>query len=94
MDLPEPPPDLMPGLRLRVLAVIASPRGYPELDIEREWANLAAALEELQRRDIVTLDRLEPPTLEALQDQLQQQQYHILHFLGHGAFDPAATTAC
>lgn len=89
MDLPEPPPDLMPGLRLRVLAVIASPRGYPALDVEREWANLAAALEELQRRGIVTLDRLEPPTLEALQRQLQTQQYHILHFLGHGAFDPA-----
>ncbi len=89
MDLPEPPPNLAPGLRLRVLAVIASPAGYPVLDVEREWANLSAALEELRSRGIVTLDRLEPPTLEALQRQLQQQEYHILHFLGHGAFDPA-----
>lgn len=89
MDLPEPPPELTPGLRLRVLAVIASPAGYPPLDVEREWENLSAALEDLSSRGIVTLDRLEPPTLEALQGRLQQQEYHILHFLGHGAFDPA-----
>lgn len=88
MDLPEPPPELTPGLRLRVLVVIASPRGYPVLDTEREWANLKAALAELRDRGVVTLDRLEPPTLEALQGRLQQQEYHILHFLGHGAFDP------
>lgn len=90
MDLPEPPPDLTPGLRLRVLAVIASPQGFPPLDAAREWANLEAALADLQRRGIVTLDRLAPPTLEALQGQLQRHEYHILHFLGHGVFDPAS----
>ncbi len=90
MDLPEPSPEMTPGLRLRVLAVIASPRGLPPLDMEREWANLQAALADLLRRGIVVLDRLTPPTLEALQNQLQRHEYHILHFLGHGAFDPAS----
>ncbi len=90
MDLPEPPPELAPQLRLRVLVVIASPRGLPSLDVAREWANLQKGLADLQRRGIVTLDLLAPPTLEALQGQLQRHAYHILHFLGHGAFDPAS----
>ena len=35
---------------------------------------------------MVDLHRLEPPTLPALQQQLRREQYHILHFIGHGIF--------
>jgi len=87
LDLPEPSRDLEGKLRLRVLAVIASPAGYPPLDIEREWTNLKEALHELENRGLVTLERLDPPSVEALQRQLSRQDYHILHFLGHGSFD-------
>ncbi len=90
LDLPEPPRDLDARLRLRVLAVIASPAGFPPLDTEREWANLKTALSELAARGAVAVDRLESPSVAALQSQLLRQEYHILHFLGHGDFDPAA----
>lgn len=90
LDLPEPADTLRPELRLRVLAVIASPSDYPPLDMEREVKNLNMALADLEARNVVTVDRLDPPTVEALQAQLLKHEYHILHFLGHGAFDADA----
>jgi hypothetical protein len=75
---------------LRVLAVIASPSGYPPLDVEREWTNLKEGLADLEARGVVTLDRLDPPTVDALQRQLQKHEYHILHFLGHGDYSTDA----
>ena len=90
LDLPEPPRDLQGEPKLRVLAVIASPAGYPPLDVEREWANLKTALHDLEARGLVAIDRLTPPSIEALQRQLLRQEYHILHFLGHGSFDAEA----
>jgi tetratricopeptide (TPR) repeat protein len=91
LDLPEPPRDLQGEPRLRVLAVIASPEGYAPLDIEHEWTNLKTALQDLEERGLVAIDRLDPPTAEALQRQLLRQEYHILHFLGHGSFDTGAS---
>ena len=87
LDLPEPADAIRPEIRLRVLAVIASPSDYPALDVEREWANLKEALSELESRGTVTLDRLAPASVESLQRQLLRHEYHILHFLGHGEFD-------
>ncbi len=48
MDLPERirPLDVRPPLR--ILAVIASPPGYPQLDVEAEWSQLRAALSETE----------------------------------------------
>lgn len=90
IDLPEPARSLEPGPRLRVLVVIASPSGLPPLDTAREWANLQEALDDLQRRGTVEIRRLEPASVAALQRELLQQEYHILHFVGHGDLDPQA----
>lgn len=90
LDLPEPPRDIEGQRRLRVLAVIASPQDYPALNVEHEWATLRQALRDLEERGLVTVERLAEPSLEALQRQLQVHEYHILHFLGHGGFDPEA----
>ena len=91
LDLPEPPRGQQGEPRLRVLAVIASPAGYPPLDVEREWTNLKAALHDLEARGLVAIDRLTPPSIDAFQRQLLRQEYHILHFLGHGSFDAEAS---
>lgn len=90
LDLPEPPRDMEGQRRLRVLAVIASPQDFPALNVEHEWANLRQALHDLEERGLVTVERLAQPSVEALQRQLQLREYHILHFLGHGGFDPQA----
>jgi hypothetical protein len=67
--------------------MISSPAGYEPLDVEQEWNRLCEALSKLIERNMVTLDRLEQPTLMALRRRLRQTKYHILHFVGHGGFD-------
>jgi tetratricopeptide (TPR) repeat protein len=87
LELPEPIRPLEVKPPLRVLTVLASPRDLPQLDTEREWANLQAAVGDLSARRRISIERLNPPTLAALQARLRQGEYHILHFVGHGAFD-------
>lgn len=72
-------------LPLRVLVVIASPPGYPPLDLERErwlirdsWAG----------RGNVEVEFIQRAAIQGLQDRLAEKPYHILHFMGHGDFDP------
>ena len=57
------------------------------LDVEQEWRNLQAALAPLDRQGALRLDRLEEPTLSAIQQALRRTDYHIFHFVGHGGFD-------
>jgi len=73
---------------LRILVVIASPSDLPQLDSEQEWSNVTAALSQLTQRGRVEVVRLAKPTLSALQRQLRRDTYHIIHFIGHGGFDP------
>ena len=35
----------------------------------------------------MAIDWLETPTLLALNRQLRQADYHVLHYIGHGAYD-------
>lgn len=90
LALPEPARALAVEPPLAVLAVIASPKGYPPLDVEAEWSALENALAELIAQGLVELHRLDQPTLNALQRELRRQSYHVLHFLGHGGFDPGS----
>ena len=71
---------------LRVLAMISSPREFPQLDVEAEWKILNDALSDLVESGQVSLTRLERPTLLALQQQLRKEEYHVFHFIGHGTF--------
>ncbi len=90
LDLPGRIAPLAVQPPLRLLAVIASPKDYPSLDADGEWERLRSALKELQDAGLLALERLEPPTLSALQRRLRAGPCHILHFIGHGAFDDAA----
>lgn len=89
LALPEPARALEVTPPLAVLAIIASPNGYPPLNVAAEWAALQSALAELANRGRVQLMRLTRPTLNELQRELRRQPIHVLHFLGHGGFDPA-----
>ncbi len=89
LALPEPPRPLTVQPPLRVLVMISSPTDYPALDVEREWAVLQEALADVQRDGLVVAERLERPSLAALQRRLRRGQYHVFHFIGHGAFDEA-----
>jgi hypothetical protein len=73
---------------LRVLAVISTPQGYRELaEADDEWQRLGAALEPLLASGLIEVERLERPTLGALEVRLRTgKPVHVLHFVGHGGF--------
>ena len=91
-ELPTPAPSLTLTLPLRMLVVIANPSDLLPLDVEREWTNVQRALGDLIQQGSLIVDRLPVATKAALQSALRRQEYHMLHFIGHGDFDE--TTEC
>ncbi|HEX8231508.1 MAG TPA: CHAT domain-containing protein [Chloroflexia bacterium] len=87
LDVPERVRPVAVTLPLRVLVMISAPNDYDPLDVQQEWESLNEALADLKRNGIVQLDLMEDATLSALRKQLQKEQYHIFHFIGHGGFD-------
>lgn len=87
LDLPTPIQPLQVEPPLRVLVVISDASDYEPLDVEREWANIYNATKKLQLQGLMTLTRLEQATLLEMHRTLRQTEYHVLHFIGHGAFD-------
>jgi len=71
---------------MKILVMISSPDGYPALDVAKEWDKLNHALSPMIDQDLVILDKLENPTLSALQKRLRQEQVHIFHYIGHGKY--------
>ena len=88
LDMPERIRPFVVNGRLEILTMISSPTDYPGLDVEHEWSRLNAALAELVDNGRVRLERLPEARLSALQRRLRGGEYHILHFIGHGGFDP------
>ena len=72
---------------LRVLGMVVSPNDLDPLDVETERQRLDRALAPLQERGLVHLHWLEGGTWRDLQRCLRQEQWHIFHFVGHGAYD-------
>ncbi|WP_157878309.1 CHAT domain-containing protein [Streptomyces torulosus] len=72
---------------LRILAVIASPEGLPELDSDAERSRLEEALTEQFAEGRVELDWLLDATWSNLQTRLLRGPWHIIHFIGHGDYD-------
>lgn len=71
----------------RILVVISSPGGFPKLDVEDEWQRILRATEGLRRENRVAVERLEQPSLLALQRKLRTADYHIIHYIGHSDYD-------
>lgn len=73
---------------LRLLVVIASPSDEVPLDTTAEKERIAAALQPLTSEGRVDVTYIEGPnTWERLIEVLLPNRTHILHFIGHGAFD-------
>lgn len=89
LELPKGATALRVQPPLRILAVVADPQDVPKLDVEREWRLLHDAVDPLQSRGLIRLERLQQPTLRALQGRLRKAggAVHILHFIGHGEYD-------
>lgn len=87
LELPERVEPLAAPAPIRLLAVLASPKNRDALDVEGEWTRMQDALQDLAAQNKIQLTRLQPPTLDALRAQLRRDEYHILHFIGHGDYD-------
>jgi hypothetical protein len=86
LELPHASRPAKIGDGIRVVAVISSPKEYPELDTEQEWTKLQNAFRNLPS---VEIERV-APTVGALQACLRGGRTHIFHFIGHGDFDERA----
>jgi hypothetical protein len=89
VPVPSAPPPLTVRLPLRILALVASPRGLGGLDVEKEKEDLERALASLTESGLVVLRWLEHTTWADLQDALLSESWHVVHFIGHGDYDIA-----
>jgi hypothetical protein len=89
LDLPERIRPFGVDTKLEILVMISSPADYPGLNVENEWSRLNQAMAGLIEKRQVRLERLADARLSVLQRRLRGGEYHVLHFIGHGGFDPA-----
>jgi chorismate mutase len=87
-DVPHPIERLTVTPPLRVLGMMASPQGLPQLDVGHEKRLVEEALRGLQAKRLVDLTWLEGQTWRDLQRAMRRGPWHVLHFIGHGGFDP------
>ncbi|MEM7355448.1 MAG: CHAT domain-containing protein [Acidobacteriota bacterium] len=69
---------------LRVLALLPEPRGEGKLGGEKEWGQIGEQLQALVDQGAARLDRLRPPTLDALGQRIASEACHVLHVVAHG----------
>lgn len=81
------PPPLEVRLPLRVLGVISAPRDLPSLDTDREREQLERALAGRAGQGLAEVTWA-PPTWAGLHEMLMSGPWHVLHFTGHGDYDP------
>ena len=74
---------------LRILGVVSSPHGLPPLDVDKEQEQLARALARPVGQGLAEVHWAPSATWADLQDLLLDGEWHVLHFIGHGDFDPA-----
>ena len=89
LELARPPQRLQIRGPLPLLVLISSPDDYVRIDADKEWQNLSTSLKDLVQSKTVVVSRLvgEEANLFALQRLLQQEEIHVLHFIGDGGFD-------
>jgi len=80
----------MPQDKLNILLVIARPYGERDISLKTIARPMLEALKPLRERGRVNLKVLRPPSFEQFERELNAHKgfYHIVHFDGHGNFDP------
>lgn len=87
LDLAEPVEPLAVQPPLRMLVMVASPTDAEQLDVEREIALIRRATADLVADGRMSLTIHDRGDLAGLQRLLRTDSFHVLHFVGHGAFD-------
>ena len=72
---------------LRILGLVASPRGLDPLDVDAEMDRLAEALAEPVAEGLVEVVWVPQATWEGVHTRLLAGEWHVMHFVGHGDYD-------
>jgi CHAT domain len=72
---------------LRILGLVARPSDRSELDVELEKQWLLQAVTDLTTDGRVEVTWVPGQTWRELRRAINQQQWHVFHFIGHGGFD-------
>lgn len=78
------PLDVVPPLR--VLGLVASPRGMPILDVAAEQRHLTEALAGPVAEGLIDLQWLAQATWDGVHEKLLSGSWHVVHFIGHGDY--------
>ena len=73
-------------LPLKILAVISSPSDMPPLDVAKEIGYMRKAFKDIP--DLVDISILPTAILSKIRQDIRTNNYHILHFIGHGIYNP------
>ncbi|MDW3650703.1 MAG: CHAT domain-containing protein [Bacteroidia bacterium] len=73
---------------LKILGMIASPNDLPPLNVEKEKADMLKAVDHLRGKAVIDICWVEGQTLDDLESALDKGPWHMLHFIGHGGFNP------
>ena len=87
VDAPFAPEPLDVRPPVRILGLVAAPRGLLELDVREEQENLGAALADAQASGLVQLTWAPDASWRTIHDLLLKGSWNVLHFIGHGNFD-------
>jgi hypothetical protein len=85
-----PDPPLVVRAPLRVLGVVASPQGRAALDVAAERDHLLTALATPIAEHLIELDWVPQATWDGVHEKLLSNRWHVLHFIGHGEYDPTS----
>jgi hypothetical protein len=87
LDISHPRPPLAVESPLRVLGMVSDVSDMAPLDTEGERARLETALAPMVAAGQVELHWADAATLPALLRALRGAEFHVFHFVGHGAYD-------
>jgi tetratricopeptide (TPR) repeat protein len=87
LDVPRPARPLQLASSVRILVVSAQPTTIEFLAAERECHLIEESLRGVPGVSVMVLHRATPETLRRT---LLEQVFHVLHFVGHGTFDPGS----
>ena len=90
LDLPRAHKALPVEPPLRIVGMVSAPSDVIELDVDEEKRRLEDALGDLIAHRRVEIVWLERATLRELLRALEESDFHIFHYIGHGAFNKDA----
>lgn len=87
LDLKKAHTPLTIAAPLRILGMVSSPSDVVELNVEEEKRRLDQSLKALVTEGQLEVVWLEQATLGALLKAVERYDFHVFHYIGHGAFD-------